>query len=87
MDDRPSVPGIVRVGALVIGFGLLFDLVEHALVVDVPAPGVGFQPGEHLAHLLVLVGMVVVLVGVVVDGMQASGRQDRPEGSPHDAVR
>jgi hypothetical protein len=31
--------------------------------------------------------MVVVLIGVVVDGMQASGRQHRPEGSPHDAVR
>ncbi len=84
---RP-VPGAAKLGALVIGFGLLFDLVEHTLVTHAHESAVaGFPVGEHLAHLVVLVGMVVVLVGVIADGMRQSGRQSRPEGSSRDAIR
>src|SRR4051794_30889154 len=82
------VPGLAKVGALVIVVGLHADLVEHAFVFPATASAGGFSPGEHVTHFVVLVGMVLVLAGVVADGMRAArGREDRPEGSARDAVR
>jgi hypothetical protein len=81
------VPGLSKLGVLVIVIGLHADLVEHAFVFRTTASG-GFSPGEHVTHLVVLVGMVLVLAGVIADGMRAArGREDRPEGSARDAVR
>jgi len=67
--------------------GVHADLVDHLFVLR-PAPTGGFGPGEHLVHLVVLVGMVLILAGVVADGARtAGGRTPRPEGSATDAVR
>lgn len=83
---RP-IPTTVKLGAVLIAAGLLFDLVEHTLVSHAhEAELAGFPIQEHLAHLVVLVGMVVVLLGVIVDGVR-TGRAGRPEGSSRDAVR
>jgi hypothetical protein len=88
MSEPPGsrhVPLAVRVGAVVIGFGALWDLVEHTLVFRATS-STGFTAGEHGAHLLVLVGMVVVLAGVVADGRHSS-RLSRTQGGPRDALR
>ncbi len=82
------VPRLTKAGASTIAIGLLADLVEHALVPHAhDAIVAGFPVGEHLAHLVVLIGMVVALAGIVVDGARSQGRHGRPEGSPLDAVR
>jgi hypothetical protein len=69
--------------------GLLFDLVEHTLVVHAAESKIGAFPlSEHLAHLIVIAGMVLVLAGVVIQGSQMPARRGR---SAHrrtpDAVR
>jgi hypothetical protein len=82
------VPRLTKAGAATILIGLLVDLVEHTVVPHVhDAMVAGFPLGEHAAHLVVLVGMVLVLVGIVADRGGSAGRPDRPEGSPLDAVR
>lgn len=82
------VPRATKVGALTIAIGLLADLVEHAAVSHAhDAIVAGFPVGEHLAHLVVLIGMVAALVGIVVDGRRSQGRPGRPKGSPRNAVR
>ena len=81
------VPTLSKAGAVVIAIGLHADLVEHAFVFPSQAAG-QFPPGEHLTHLVILVGMVLLLAGVVADGWRAGrGRRTRPEGSAPDAVR
>ncbi len=83
--SRPTraVPGLTKVGGATILFGFVFDLSEHSF-----APvGAGFTPGEHAAHLVVLIGMVMGLAGIVADGLRHPGRPHRPERSPRNAVR
>jgi hypothetical protein len=87
-SNPQPVPTLSKVGALTMAVGLLFDLVEHTLVPHFhDAVVAGFPVGEHAAHLVVLIGMVLVLVGIVVDGVRTARRLDRQEGSPRDAVR
>jgi hypothetical protein len=82
------VPAISKLGAVTIVIGLAFDLVEHTLVPRLhDAVVAGFPVGEHAAHLVVLIGMVLVLGGIVADGVRISRRLDRQEGSPRNAVR
>jgi hypothetical protein len=82
------IPSVTRLGALLIVIGLVFDLVEHTLIPHLhDAVVAGFPVGEHAAHLVVLIGMVTVLAGIVADGIRATSRVDRQEGSPRDAVR
>ena len=85
---RPSVPSLTKLGAVLIVVGLVLDAIEHTLIPHVhDAVVAGFPVGEHAAHFVVLIGMVTVLVGIVADGIRATGRIDRQEGSPRDAVR
>ena len=84
---RPPIPGLSKLGAVVSAFGLLFDLVEHDLS-HVGDPRIGSFPlAEHAAHLVVLIGMVLVLVGVVADGIRLERRRRRLEGAPRHALR
>jgi len=84
-STAPRIPGLVKAGAVTITFGLVFDLAEHSF--GTAAATSGFSVGEHAAHFVVLVGMVLVLVGVVVDGFRMRGRLNRPERSSSDALR
>jgi hypothetical protein len=81
-----AVPRLAKIGAATIVFGLVFDLSEHSFAPPIRAAA-GFSPGEHAAHLVVLVGMVIVLVGVIADGIRSAGRPSRQNRSPRDAVR
>ena len=87
-SNRQTIPPLTRLGAAAIAIGLVLDLVVHALVPDLhDAVVAGFSVGEHAAHLVVLIGMVLVLAGIVADGSRTAGRLDRHEGSPRNAVR
>ena len=83
-EGRP-IPGLTKLGAVTIAFGLVFDLSEHTFAAA--ATSSGFSLGEHAAHLVVLVGMILGLAGVIVDGVRHSGRPARSEGSDPRAVR
>ena len=79
-DSRPAgqpIPGLTKLGAATMAFGLVFDASEHSFTAATVG---GFTPGEHLAHLVVLVGMVLGLVGIVADGVRHPGRGTRPTG-------
>ena len=69
-------------------FGLLLDLVEHDLVSHVNERSVaGFPLTEHAAHLVVLIGMVLVLAGIVRAGTRISRTTIQQNRSPRHAVR
>jgi hypothetical protein len=88
VDDRQptarSLPGLTKAGMATIAFGFLFDLSEHSFA---PPTAGSFTAGEHAAHLVVLIGMVLALAGIVADGLRQSGRIDREERSTRGAVR
>jgi len=82
------VPHLAKLGAIVIAVGLLGDLFEHTVVAHVHDELVGaFPVGEHAAHLIVLVGMVLVLAGTVAGGIRSQRRSSRQEGITRDAIR
>lgn len=82
------VPGLTKLGAGVIAAGLLLDLVAHTVLHAVHDELMGAFPlGEHLAHLVVVLGMVLVLGGIVADGIQMQRRLVRQEGTTSYAVR
>jgi uncharacterized membrane protein YidH (DUF202 family) len=88
LPARPPFPGLARFGIALMAFGLLLDLVEHDLVSHVNERTVaGFPLSEHAAHLVVLVGMVLVLVGIVRAGMRISARRPQQNRSLRHAVR
>ena len=83
-----AVPLLTKVGAVVIAAGLAFDLAAHTVLHSVRDELIGAFPlGEHLAHLVVVVGMVLVLAGVLADGIRTQRRLARQEGAARHAVR
>lgn len=82
------VPRLAKAGAAVIAAGLFFDLVAHTVLHSVHDEVLGAFPlGEHLAHLVAVVGMALVLAGIVADGIRSQRRPVRQEGSVRHAVR
>ena len=82
------VPRLAKAGAAVIAAGLLLDLVAHTVLHSVHDELIGAFPlGEHLAHLVVVLGMVLVLAGIVADGIRSNRRLVRQEGTVRHAVR
>jgi len=73
-----AVPRIAKLGFATIAFGIVFDLSEHSFAFPARQAATGFSIGEHAAHLVVLIGMVVVLVGVIADGIHTARRLNRP---------
>ncbi|HEV2250174.1 MAG TPA: hypothetical protein VGT60_06690 [Candidatus Limnocylindria bacterium] len=69
LDTWRALPGTARAGLAVMGTGLIVDLALHA-VAAVAAP-------EHLAHSVILAGMVLVILGVIADGIGRTRRQQR----------
>lgn len=67
-------PSVIQVGLLIIAVGVGADTLVHATSLSVA--GAGFSPPAHIAHFVVLVGMIVALLGVVVEGRRR-GREGR----------
>ena len=74
-----GLPGAVRLGLAVVGFGAFADLVTHLGVPGAAASGAAHTPDQVSAHLIVFAGMVLIVLGVVVDGARQS-RARRPAG-------
>jgi hypothetical protein len=73
------------IGAAAIVIGLLLDVAEHSFAA---APDVTVATlGQHAAHLVVLIGMLLVLVGIVRDGMSETRRPGRQEAGARHALR
>ena len=84
-SSRQGIPSGVRFGAFTIVFGLVLDLSEHSFAA---ASGGGFTTGQHTAHFVVLLGMVLILGAIVRDGVRGHGPNGpHQEGSARDAVR
>jgi hypothetical protein len=84
-----GVPTVVAIGLLVIVIGVGIDLGVHTLAPHDHTGG-GFDPSEHMAHLIVVVGMALTLAGVVADGVRRQVRSTSSsveERSTRDAVR
>ncbi len=89
--NRPPLLSILGMAVAILGVAL--DLVVHLSAVADGHEHVhaGFTLSEHAAHLVVMVGMVLILTGVVVDGARRQlSRRVRPapvERSASDAIR
>jgi uncharacterized protein YjeT (DUF2065 family) len=83
-----SLPRLTRFGFVVMAVGVIADLIEHTLVPHQAQVIADFPVQQHLAHLTVMVGMVLVLAGIALFGARVSqSRAKRPEGSVSDAHR
>lgn len=88
---RPPLVSLLGVAVAVLGAAL--DLAVHlSAAADAHEHlHAGFTGSEHAAHLVVMVGMVLILAGVVVDGARRQlNRRLRPapvERSASDAIR
>ena len=83
-----AVPRLAKIGAVVIAVGLGFDLTVHTVFHSIHDELLGAFPlQEHFAHLVVLLGMVIVLAGIVADGARSKRRFARQEGNPRNALR
>jgi hypothetical protein len=67
--DVARMPRPVHVGMALAVAAFALDVLVHLS----PAPhdhGAGFRPEEHLAHLAGIAAMVLILAGVVIDGVR-----------------
>jgi hypothetical protein len=72
-DTAHRLPFVSRIGLAVMVLGIAADVVAHL------DPGLDHHHGgvtgpELSAHLVVFVGMALVLIGVVIDGVRSGGR-------------
>ena len=65
---RPPLLALIGIGIAIAGLGL--DALVHLTAVEAHQHEVGFSLQEHGAHLVGLIGMVVALAGVVIDGVR-----------------
>ena len=74
-----ALPLVIRLGLIVIAFGGLADLVTHLSFADAADTG-GHTQAQLSAHAIAFAGMVLVLAGVVVDGVRQSMVRRRGPG-------
>jgi hypothetical protein len=74
-----ALPPVIRFGLAVIVFGVFADLVTHLSFADAAEPG-GHTAAQLSAHAIVFAGMVLVLAGVVADGIRQSRVRRRGPG-------
>jgi hypothetical protein len=67
-----SLPLLVHAGLVILALGGLADVVAHVAVLGATTELHEHTAPEFAAHLTAFVGMVVILLGVVVDGAQRS---------------
>lgn len=77
LRELRALPILVQLGLVAVLGGGLADVFAH-LSTQAAEHSPGFTPAESLAHVVVIVGMSVVLLGVLID----AGRPhpDRPVG-------
>ncbi|MFL5726634.1 MAG: hypothetical protein ACJ765_11050 [Chloroflexota bacterium] len=83
--DAKAAPVVVRIGVVALVLSGVADVVLHAITPEVAGHDV-HTPAELAAHFAGMVSMVVILLGVVVDGARSVStrrgmRGDQPEGA------
>jgi len=76
--DAKAVPLVVQVGVVALVLSGAADIVLHAITPEVAGHDV-HTPPELAAHFAGMVSMVVILLGVVLDGARRTSYR-RPEG-------
>lgn len=66
IEQMRGMPVLTRIGLALMVAAFVADLIVH--LAAVPHEHAGHRPEEHFAHLAGLLGMVLVLAGIVVDG-------------------
>jgi hypothetical protein len=84
-----AVPKSFKLGALVMLAGVAFDAYVHLFAVHSHSgtPIGPFSLPEHSAHLIVVLGMLIVLGGVIVNGVAASRNRASDLTGGNDAIR
>lgn len=71
-----SLPTLIWLGVVLLLGGGVADVVAHLWAAGADHEH-GFTPSEFSAHVVVVVGMVIVLLGVVVHGVRHSAPTTR----------
>jgi uncharacterized membrane protein YidH (DUF202 family) len=82
-----DLPKAAKAGIVVIVAGLVTDAFVHTLGAVTAGTLAALAVEQHLAHLLVLIGMVITLAGVVHDGVRGHDRLGRSARRSSHAVR
>ena len=77
VETAEGLPLGSKIGVGVMVLGIVADLVAH--LDPALAPVHGAVGPELSAHLVVFVGMALVLIGVVLDGVRSGGRSGRAD--------
>jgi hypothetical protein len=77
LAELGELPRLAKLGVVVILAGLVVDGWVHTLAFVIDGSPAATIVRQHLAHLMVLVGMVLTLAGIVADGV-GKGRLHRP---------
>lgn len=86
--EAARIPAASKLGFGVMIVGLVVDLLAH-LTVGVDHAHGGATGTELSAHLVVFAGMLIVLLGVIVDGVRSNHRAvpAHTQGGTPDALR
>jgi hypothetical protein len=79
-----ALPALVKVGLVFLflsGFADLISHVDAGFAIEPIGQGHGASPAEATSHLAIFVSMVLIFVGVLVDGVRRS-RVRRPSALP-----
>lgn len=80
--DAKAAPLVVQIGVIALIASGVTDVVLHAMTPQVAGHDV-HTPAELAAHFAGMVSMVVILIGVVIDGAVRSSTRQRPgDGEP-----
>jgi hypothetical protein len=86
--EAGRIPAVSKLGFAVIVLGLAADIVVH-LTPGASHDHAGANASELSAHFIVFVGMAIVLVGVIADGVRSRPATEsvKVQGRDTDAVR
>lgn len=76
-----ALPQLARIGVAVLALGGLADVMAHLEAVDHAAHLHEHTAAQISAHLVAFVGMVLILVGVVHDGVRRTSLGRRRRGT------
>lgn len=87
--DAAAMPRLMRVGVAALVLSLAADVIVHVAAGGAIEPighVRGFTPAEAAAHLAAFVTMVLILVGVVIDGVRRAREPRASTSRDHKGV-
>ena len=84
--ETNGVPGLTKVGAVALGFAGLLDLIAHLEANEHVGHLHQHTSAEASAHLAAFVSMVLIYLGVVLDGARQQRARRRSADRPTKGV-